>query len=212
MKVSDLMTTDVATVAPETALKEVAGLLIERGISGAPVVEGDRVVGVVSERDILFKERSSTGLHRGVLAWLMDETDLTIKFDARTAREAMSSPPVTIASGRQVADAARLMLDENISRLPVVDSGRLVGILTESDLVRAFARSDEAIRREILDEMLVKTFGGSGKSLDVAVRDGDVTVTGTVATKQQAQLIETLVDKVPGVVTTDVRLRWGDAA
>ena len=212
MKVSDVMTRDVVTVAPETSLKEVARLLVEHRISGVPVVEGDRVVGVVSERDVLFKERPSTRLHRGVLAWLMDETELTLKIDARTARDAMSSPPVVIASGRQVADAAKLMLDEGISRFPVVDSGRLVGVITEGDLVRAFARTDEVIRREILDDMLVKTFGTSQSSLDVSVRDGEVTITGTVATKQQAKLIEELVDKVPGVVSADVRLRWSDAA
>lgn len=212
MKVIDLMTRDVLTVAPETPLKNVAALLVEHGISGVPVAEGERVVGVVSERDILFKERPSIGLHRGALAWLMDETDLTLKIDARTAREAMSHPPVTIASGRSVADAARLMLDEGISRLPVVDSRRLVGILTESDLVRAFTRSDETIRREILDDVVVKAVAASASSIDVSVRDGEVTVAGTVATKEQAQLVEALVDTVPGVVAADVRLRWGDAA
>ena len=144
MRVRDVMTQDVATIAPDTDLRDLAALLVEKRISGVPVVEGGRVVGVVSERDILFKERPSDGLSRGVLAWLMDEGDLTLKIDARTVREAMTSPPLTIAPSRGVADAAATMLDENVSRLPVVDHGRLVGIVTRRNLVRAFARSDEA--------------------------------------------------------------------
>ena len=98
MRVRDVMTQDVATVAPDTDLRDLAALLVERRISGVPVVENGRVVGVVSERDILFKERPSDGLSRGVLARLMDEGDLTLKIDARTAREAMTSPPLTIAT------------------------------------------------------------------------------------------------------------------
>ena len=78
----------------------VAALLVRMRISGVPVVDGGHVVGVVSERDILFKERPSDGLNRGVLAWLMDEGDLMLKVDARKAREAMTTPPVTIAPSR----------------------------------------------------------------------------------------------------------------
>jgi CBS domain-containing protein len=207
MRVSDLMTTNVVTVAPELTLKEVASLLVEHGISGVPVTEGDRVVGVISERDILFKERPSVGHRRGVRARLMDETDLMIKIDARTARDAMSSPPVTIASGRAVADAAKLMLDEGVSRLPVVDSGRLVGMITESDLVRAFARADDEIRREIREETFLKNFA-QRDLVDVQVRDGRVTINGAVATKDQAELVEAMVDEIPGVVSVDARLNW----
>jgi CBS domain-containing protein len=209
MRVSDLMTTNVVTVGPEATLKEVASLLAEHGISGVPVTEGDRVVGVISEQDFLFKERPSVGLRRGVLARLIDETDLMIKIDARIARDAMSAPPVTIASGRSVADAAKLMLDEGVSRLPVVDSGRLVGIITEGDLVRAFARTDDEIRREIREETFLKNFAVRDL-VDVQVRDGLVTITGPVATKEQAELVEAMVEEIPGVVSVDAHLNWRD--
>ena len=82
MRVRDVMTTDVATVAPDTDLRKVAALLVQLRISGVPVVDGGKVVGVVSEGDILFKERAADGLHRGVLGWLMDEGDLMLKVDA----------------------------------------------------------------------------------------------------------------------------------
>ena len=211
MKVSDLMTRDVATVAPDAALKDVARLLVAHRISGVPVVEGDHVVGVVSERDILFKEQPSSGVHRGVLSWLMDETQVTLKLDARTAQEAMSRPPVTIASGRPVVDAAKLMLDEGVSRLPVVDSGRLVGIITEGDLVRAFARSDEEIRREILEDAILPTLWEPPGVFDLQVNGGEVTISGAVATRDHARKIERLIDRVPGVVGIEARLDRADA-
>ena len=210
MRVRDVMTQDVATVAPDTDLRDLAALLVEKRISGVPVVEGGRVVGVVSERDILFKERPSEGLSRGVLAWLMDEGDLTLKIDARTAGEAMTSPPLTIAPSRGVADAAVTMLDENVSRLPVVDHGRLVGIVTRHDLVRAFARSDEQIRREINTDPLVRSYWRRPSDYDVAVENGAVTLNGKVGSKEQAKLIEAFVDRVPGVVGITSRLHWED--
>jgi CBS domain-containing protein len=210
MRVRDVMTQDVATVAPDTDLRDLAALLVQKRISGVPVVEGGRVVGVVSERDILFKERPSDGLSRSVLAWLMDEGDLTLKIDARTAREAMTSPPLTIGPARNVADAAAIMLDENVSRLPVVDHGLLVGIVTRHDLVRAFARSDDEIRQEIDTDPLVRSYWRGPESCDVAVENGVVTLTGKVGNKEQAQLIEAFVDRVPGVVGITSRLHWED--
>lgn len=208
MRVRDVMTQDVATVAPDTDLRDLAALLVEKRISGVPVVEGGRVVGVVSERDILFKERPSDGLSRSVLAWLMDEGDLTLKIDARTAREAMTSPPVTIGPARNVADAAAIMLDENVSRLPVVDHGLIVGIVTRHDLVRAFARSDDEIRQEIDSDPLVRSYWRQPGSYDIAVRKGIVTLSGKVGNKEQAQLIEAFVDRVPGVVGITSKLQW----
>jgi CBS domain-containing protein len=211
MRVRDVMTADVATVAPGTDLRDVAALLVEKRISGVPVVEGERVLGVVSERDVLFKERPSDGINRGVLAWLMDEGDLMLKIDARTAHAAMTSPAVTIGSARSVADAAALMLDESVSRLPVVDKGVRVGIVTRHDLVRAFARSDDEIWQEIEADPVIRTYWRSPGAYHVAVDDGEVTLTGKVGSKEEARLIEAFVDRVPGVVAVTSRLHWEHA-
>jgi CBS domain-containing protein len=211
MRVKDVMTADVATVAPDTDLREVAALLVRKRISGVPVVEGGRVLGVVSERDILFKERPSDGLHRGVLAWLMDEGDLMLKIDARQAREAMTSPAVTIGPNRGVADAAALMLDEGVSRLPVVEGGRLFGIVTRHDLVRAFARSDEEIWQEIESDPLIRSYWPRPSAFDVYVSGGEVTLSGKVDSKDHAALIEAFVDRVPGVLGVTSRLHWEHA-
>jgi CBS domain-containing protein len=206
------MTQDVATVAPDTDLRAVAALLVQKRISGVPVVDGGQVLGVVSERDILFKERPTDGLSRSVLGWLMDEGDLMLKIDARTARAAMTAPAVVIGPARSVADAAALMLDESVSRLPVVDKGMLVGIVTRHDLVRAFARTDEEIWLEIESDPLVRAYWHRPGSSDITVSGGEVTLRGKVASKQEAHLIEAFVDRVPGVVGVTSRLHWGDAS
>jgi CBS domain-containing protein len=211
MRVTDVMTADVTTVAPDTDLREVAALLVRNRISGVPVVEGGRVLGVVSERDILFKERPSDGLHRGVLAWLMDEGDLMLKVDARQAREAMTSPAVTIGPTRSVADAATLMLDEGVSRLPVVEGSKLVGIVTRHDLVRAFARSDEEIWHEIESDPLIRSYWPRPTAYDVYVASGEVTLSDKVDSKEHAALVEAFVDRVPGVLGVTSRLHWEHA-
>ena len=208
MKVRDVMTTDVATVAPDTDLRDVAALLVQKRISGVPVVEGERVIGVVSERDILFKERPSSGLQRGVLAWLMDEGDLMLKIDATTAHLAMTGPAITIGPERSVADAAALMLDERVSRLPVVEGGKLVGIVTRHDLVRAFARADEEIWQEIDADPLIRSYWRRPTAYDVAVDHGRVTLSGKVDSKDHARAIEEFSDRVPGVGSVVSRLHW----
>lgn len=210
MRVRDVMTTDVATVAPDTDLRKVAALLVQLRISGVPVVDGGKVVGVVSEGDILFKERAADGLHRGVLSWLMDEGDLMLKVDARTAGQAMTSPAVTIRPDRSVAAAAALMLDEGVSRLVVVDHGALVGIVTRHDLVRAFARSDEEILREIQADAIVRGYWVQPATYDIRVNKGVVSLSGKVEDKKHAGLIEAFVDRVPGVVGIASKLQWED--
>src|SRR5262245_26574223 len=150
MKVSDVMTEDVFTVTRDTPLRLVAQRMLEYGVSGMPVVEDGRVLGVVSETDILFKERSLP--ERESLAdWLEHYPDdpPRAKLDAQTAGEAMTAPAVVVAPGRSVADAAALMLDLGIDRLPVVSGGLLAGIVTRADIVRAFAGEDTALLAQV---------------------------------------------------------------
>src|SRR5919108_5520973 len=138
MNVRDVMSTDVATVEPGTSLKEVAQILVERGISGVPVVNTDgEVLGVVSETDLLAKARAEPpGARGGPLAWLVDPIDIRArrKLSGRVAGELMSAPPVTIAPNRGLATTAGCMLDNRVNRLPVVLDGKLVGIVTRADL------------------------------------------------------------------------------
>ncbi len=204
MKVQDVMTTDVATTDPDTLLKEAARELVRRRISGMPVVDSDlQVLGVVSEADILAKEGSEPRGGGGFLQWLVDPGDpwITARFDAVTVGEAMSTPAQTITPDRPIAEAATIMLDEGVNRLPVVDTdGKLVGLVSRGDLVRAFARPDDEIRREIEEDVVRKTLWLDPATLDVTVTNGIVTLAGDVASAADAELLPTLTREVPGVV------------
>ena len=203
MKVQDVMTTDVATIGPDALLKDAATGLVRRRISGMPVVDDAGVVlGVLSETDILAKEGDEQR-NAGFLHWLVDPADpwITARFDAVTVSDAMSAPARTIAPNRPIAEAATVMLDEDVNRLPVVDAGgTLVGIVSRGDLVRAFARTDEEIRAEIEEDVIRKVMWLSPSAVDVTVTDGVVTLEGEVATESDAVLLPTFARKVPGVV------------
>src|SRR6186997_1888809 len=133
MKVQELMTEDVLTIGPEAPVKDVARILVENGISGLPVcdIEG-HVVGVISEGDILFKEHDPTDGRGHALGWLVyggPDSEALAKSKATVARSAMTSPPVTIAPHESVAQAARMMSEHHVNRLPVLKHGKLVGIV-----------------------------------------------------------------------------------
>jgi len=205
VKVADVMTTDVVTVHPDTTLKDVARTLSGRGISGLPVVDDEgRVLGVISEADILAKERRPR--EETLRERLLHERRNGVKREARTAGEAMTSPAVTIAAHRWLDGAAALMLDCGINRLPVVDrAGRLVGIVTRADLVRAFAAGDERIEREIVDEVLRRELWLDPAAFEVTVHEGEVEIAGEVDSEAQAELLRSRVRLVPGVVSVAIR-------
>ncbi|HET7045222.1 MAG TPA: CBS domain-containing protein [Gaiellaceae bacterium] len=148
MRVDELMTREVVTVIPEMPLEAVAALLVARRISGVPVCDPDgTVVGIVSERDILYKTLGREERGGGPLAWFaVGPVSAAVRANARTAGETMSSPALTIEPSRRAAAAARLMIDRDVDRLPVVEAdGTLVGIVTRTDLVRAFASDPDGI-------------------------------------------------------------------
>jgi len=210
MRVQDVMTKDVRTVEPDTPLKEVALALSQLGVSGVPVVEDGKVVGVVSEADILVKERGSNPGLPGLVGLLFDETaEIGRKLHARTAREAMSSPAVTIGPNRPVAEAAGVMIDRLVNRLPVVDdAGALLGIVTRADLVRAFARSDEEIAGEIREDVVLRTLWIEPEAVNVHVEAGEVVLSGHVESESDADLVTEMTRKVPGVVSVVSRVTW----
>lgn len=135
LKVKDLMTRDLLTVAPNTTIREAAELLATEHVSGAPVVHAGKPLGMISARDLLEfiaalpadPDAVSGGLEHGIL-------------DDYTVEEAMTRGPLTtIAPDAPANRAAELMQAEQIHRLPVVENGKLVGIITTTDLVKAVA-------------------------------------------------------------------------
>ncbi len=136
LKVKDLMTPDVLTLAPNTSVREAAELLATEHVSGAPVVRLGKIIGMVSSRDLLEfiaalpadPDAVSGGLEHGIL-------------DDHTVEEAMTRGPLTtIEPDAPASKAAELMHGENIHRLPVVDGGRIVGIISTTDLVKVVAQ------------------------------------------------------------------------
>jgi CBS domain-containing protein len=210
MKVEDLMTKDVIVVPPTASLKQVAGVLADGRISGLPVVEEGRLVGVVSEADILYKESGREAPAGGFLGWLLLDTVVAEeKLAARTAGDAMTAPAVTIGPERPAHEAASRMIEWRINRLPVVDEhGTLVGIVTRNDLVRAFTRGDAEIARDVREDVLLRTFAVAPEAIHVRVSEGEVSIRGHVETKLQADSIPRFVERIPGVVGVDAELTW----
>jgi CBS domain-containing protein len=212
MNVQDLMTSVVVTVRPETPLKEVATILAQCGISGVPVVdEDDRVVGVVSEGDVLFKELGRSE-QKGMFASLRQaqRTGSSPKVEAQTAAQAMTAPARTIEPWRSASVAAARMLEDGVHRLPVVDDeSRLVGIVTRADLVRAFVRSDAQIKREIREDVLERALLlETPAAVTVEVDQGRVSLGGTLRRRTDAELLLAFVARVPGVVEVESAIGW----
>jgi CBS domain-containing protein len=209
MRVEDRMTRDVVAVAPGTTLKEVADLLIEHGISGVRVCSDGRVLGVVSESDILWKELRSLPDTDGVVVRLFDRAyGDDRRTAALTATQAMTSPAVTVEPQATVARAARLMIEHGVNRLPVESGGRLVGILTRPDVVRAFRRSDEEIEGEIRADVLLDALCFDPDALSLEVAGGEVVIAGEVEKRSTAGSIERRIRRVPGVASMRSELRW----
>jgi CBS domain-containing protein len=208
MNIREVMRSPVISVRPETPLKEVARLLIEHRISGLPVIDGEgHVVGVVSEEDFLARSAGLEPVRHRALSWAwMGAPDQRAidKLHATTAGEAMSSPAITIAADRPVSEAAGRMSASDVNRLPVVEDGRLVGIVTRADIVRAYARSDDELL-QIVHESLRAVDG-----LQVlSVTDGIVKLSGTVSSASLAHTARHVAERVEGVVgVDDSELSW----
>jgi CBS domain-containing protein len=202
MRVEKIMTRDVLTTAPETPLKDVALLLSANHVSGVPVCAPDgSVLGIVSEADILRREQGFSSNPGRVSSWLLRKIDGELdKIAARTAGEAMTAPALTVRPAQQVSEVARLMILHKINRLPVVSEGRLVGIVSRADLVRAFHRSDEELEREIRDEVLWGIFLLAPEAFRLTVDGGVVTIRGTVRTAADAESLTRCLRGVPGVL------------
>jgi CBS domain-containing protein len=208
-RVADVMTTAVAAVRETASFKEVARLLKERRVSGVPVVDdGGRVVGVVSEADLLAKAQYP----RGQVARPFEgrrRRALRAKAGGSTARELASRPAVVVTSGATVAEAARLAARHQVKRLPVVGAGgELVGIVSRADLLKVFLRSDEEIRAEIAAEIVGDHLWVDPETLVIEVAGGVVTLQGELEQRTDVATLVRLARAVDGVVGVDERVSW----
>ncbi len=213
MNVRDVMTRSVISVGPTTPLKEAARLLVDHQISGLPVVgRGGEVVGILSEADFLVKAQGEGAIaHRPLVRIFGDSRESTAqlaKLAAVTAGGAMTSPALTIGPDARIADAAALMTSRHVNRLPVVDDGHLVGIVTRADLVRAYIRSDDELARTIREDVLLRILWLDPARFEVQVKDGVASVRGQADRRSTAEMVGRVVAMVPGIVDVVDFVTW----
>ncbi len=206
--VKDVMTTQVVAVRRGATFKEMAVTLRRFRVSAFPVVDDEeKVIGVVSEADLLAKEALADP---GVIGGLLHHRDVQ-KAEGLTAGDLMTHPAVTVRPDDTVEHAARMMYTLRIKRLPVVDAGGgLVGIITRTDLLAVYDRSDEEIRDDIVDNVILHEFLEDPRQFSVTVTDGVVTLKGSPETTALGHEIVHKVRHVPGVVAVRDRLSYPD--
>ena len=206
--VGDLMTTTVIALRKAADFKEIVSVLRRYRVSACPVVDDNgKVLGVVSEADLLYKEtepdRPPAMLR---FQWRLDEE---YKSKAVTAGQLMTSPAVTVQPGLPVVDAARLMQDRRVKRLPVVNyDGQLVGIVTRSDVLAVFERPDQDIWDEVTKVIIGTEFRLDPADFEVSARSGVVTIEGVVQLRRTALDLVRRVQHAEGVVGVRNRLSF----
>lgn len=215
MKAKDIMTSPVVTVAPETTVQEVAALLYERRIGAVPVMQEGRLAGIVSEADLLRRHEIGTDAYQrpGSLWLRLFGADSSlhdyVRSHARHARDVMTSEVATVAPDTPVAEIAGLLEGRGIGRAPVLDAGKLVGIVSRANLVQALATrpaapatpeavDDESIRRALLEELERQPWWRTDRAA-VMVADGVVHYWGMVDTDAGRPAARVAAENVPGV-------------
>jgi len=211
-KVRDVMTSEVVVaVRRDTSFKEMAARLRQYRVSAFPVIdENRRVIGVVSEADLLAKEvlaDEPAGIPAAITGILHHKDHQ--KAEGLTAGDLMTHPAVTVRPDDSVEHAARLMYTLQVKRLPVVDAGGyLVGIVSRADLLTVFDRPDEEIYSEIVNDVILREFLVDPALFTVTVTDGVVTVKGAPETAELGRNLVTKLRHVQGVVAVRDELTY----
>jgi len=223
MNVADVMTHPVISVTPETPIAEVARLMLQNRISGLPVVDpAGTVVGMVTEGDLL--RRVETGTERRHARWLeflISPGRLARDYanaNARKAGEVMSEDVAAVTPGDTLAEVVQLMESRHIKRVPVIEAGRLVGIVSRANLVRALVgnlakpasegvASDAELHERILAEIARQPWGPRA-SVDVRVVDGVVELYGSITDERERTALQIVAENTPGVKAVRDHLVW----
>ncbi|GAA1699761.1 CBS domain-containing protein [Nonomuraea maheshkhaliensis] len=217
--VKDVMTTDVASVEAGAMFKDVAEVLVERGVSAVPVLDGERrVLGVVSEGDLMRKEEFREQyygesyrppLRARLRRRMTGEADGSGKAGGRTAAELMTAPAVTVAPSASIARAARIMDECGVRRLVVVDADdRLRGIVSRRDLLRMYLRDDDETRRRVVEGISPHARWNDRDGILVEVHDGIVTLSGHTRKRSDADAAVRSTRRMEGIVDVEEALTW----
>ena len=207
------MTTGVVAVRADTPYREMTAMFRKHRVSGFPVLDDDgKVTGVVSETDLLALPAGDPdpGTYPAPRGWLPHHRQLTV--GEATAGALMTHPAVTVGPDELVRTAARLMRSLKLQRLPVVDhGGRLVGIVSRSDVLSIFRRSDEEIHREVTQDVIADGFFTDSARFTVTVHDGIVTLEGAPGGAVLGASILDQVRHLEGVVAVRDRFTYPSA-
>ena len=221
MKASDIMSTKVATVTEDTPITELANLMLEKHISGMPVVDANnKVVGMVSEGDLI--RRQELGTERRRSKWISlfvapeQKAREFVKSHGLHAKDVMSQPVLQVHEDATITEIADLMTQGRVKRLPVVRHGEVVGIVSRADLLRAFAarvshepppppESDTEIRDSVT-RILHEEDWAKSAIVNVIVTDGQVQLWGVVDGEDQRKALTVAVEAIPGVKGIDDHL------
>ncbi|GBE24446.1 MAG TPA: CBS domain-containing protein [Actinobacteria bacterium] len=196
MNVVDLMTTNVATVSPDTSLRGAARIMFRSQVSGLPVTDDNGLlVGIITEADFLRLELSRF------------ESDNPASVES--VADIMTRTVETIGPNTPLIEAAKVMVVREVKRLPVVDDvDQLVGIISRMDVVNAFTRPDEVIEDEIREDIVRRVLGLEPSELDVTVREGVVYLRGAMGTQAEARLLTEMTRRLDGVLKVASELTW----
>lgn len=225
MNAIDIMTSPVVTITPETPVHDIAALLVERHISGVPVVENGRVVGLVNEFDLLRRHEIGTESSAPEKSWwaqLIERDPQPIEYvrsHAQHAKDFMTRQVISVAEDTPVKKIASIFAARAVRRIVVLREQQLVGIVTRANLVQALAlnapaspaprvQSDEAIRVRLLSELEAQPWWRPGQSL-AFVRDGVVHYQGLIENEDERRAARIAAENVAGVRSVeDTRTQW----
>lgn len=210
-KLRDVMTTAVVTVTDSAPFKDIVGLMDTHGVSALPVVDRDRrLVGIVSEADLLLKEEYQP--QPAAERHLFERRRRRIERKKATglvARQLMTTPVVTVGPDAALRAAARLLHQRKVKCLPVIDEERrVIGIVSRADLLKVFLRSDQEIFEEVTHRVLFGLLGLEPGTIKVQVGDGVVLLEGVIEQRSMSPVVVALVQGVDGVVGVDTRLDY----
>ncbi len=224
MKVTDVMTRRVISVAPDARIEEAISLMLKHHISGLPVIDGKgKLVGVVTESD--FLRRPEIGTEKKRWRWLDaffgpgDAAMSYIHSHGSKVRDVMTRKAMTINENAKLEDVVHLLESHSIKRLPVVRRGKVIGIVSRANLMRALAslrhavpalsKIDSAIRDRVLDTLYEQTWS-AGAAVEITVRNGIADIWGTLSDPTQRNAVRILVEATPGVKRVEDHLTWQD--
>ena len=207
MKLRNLMTTDVFTISPDASLKEAARRMMGARVSGLPVTNDDgELVGIISEADFVNTEADRRKEKSARLLRFFDKDE--VPSEEQLVADVMTEKVITLDPETDHPVAARLMKTAGVKRIPVVEDGRLVGLVSSTDVLKAFARPDSEILSEIEDRLMREILWIDPGRVNVTCSDGNITLAGRLETRSDATLLVELSRRLDGVVSVASGLTW----